>query len=257
MGFEAVQVGELARRTGLTVRTLHHYDEIGLLRPSQHSGAGYRLYTARDIARLQQIVSLRQLGFSLQEIRDCLDRPGYSPLEVVGRHLTQLREQIALQQRLSKWLEGIAARFESAEEVSADQFLQTIEAVMMTEKYFTPEQQAFMQSRREAAGEELLRRQEVEWTELLANIRSEMDAGTDPADAKVQALAKRWNEILHEGTGGDQQIEESVKRLWSEQGDVLAAQHGAQYDPRPVYGYIMKAIAAAKSASCSSEQDRS
>jgi DNA-binding transcriptional MerR regulator len=53
MRFEALKVGELAQRTGLTVRTLHHYDAIGLLRPSLHTEAGYRLYTAGDIARLQ------------------------------------------------------------------------------------------------------------------------------------------------------------------------------------------------------------
>ena len=50
MGFEALKVGELAKRTGLTIRTLHHYDEIGLLKPSLHTEAGYRLYTGRDIA---------------------------------------------------------------------------------------------------------------------------------------------------------------------------------------------------------------
>jgi DNA-binding transcriptional MerR regulator len=81
MRFEALKVGDLARRTGLTVRTLHHYDAIGLLKPSLHSEAGYRLYTAGDIARLQQVLSLRQLGFSLDEVRDCLDRPDFSPLE--------------------------------------------------------------------------------------------------------------------------------------------------------------------------------
>ena len=69
MRFEALKVGELAKRTGLTVRTLHHYDAIGLLKPSLHTEAGYRLYTANDIARLQQVLSLRQLGFSLDEVR--------------------------------------------------------------------------------------------------------------------------------------------------------------------------------------------
>src|SRR6476620_1521247 len=64
MKLEALRVGELAKRTGLTVRTLHHYDEIGLLKPSLHTG--YRLYTATDVARLQQVLSLRQLGFSLE-----------------------------------------------------------------------------------------------------------------------------------------------------------------------------------------------
>ena len=83
MGFEALKVGELAKQTGLTIRTLHHYDEISLLKPSLHTAAGHRLYTAADIARLQQVLSLRQLGFSLEQVRDCLDRPGFSPLEVI------------------------------------------------------------------------------------------------------------------------------------------------------------------------------
>src|SRR4026209_262928 len=89
MKFEAMKVGELARRTGLTVRTLHHYDEIGLLKPSLHTDAGYRLYTAADVARLQQALSLRQLGFSLEEVCDCLDRPDFSPLEVIHLHLAR------------------------------------------------------------------------------------------------------------------------------------------------------------------------
>jgi DNA-binding transcriptional MerR regulator len=74
MQFEALKVGELARRTGFTVRTLHRYDEIGLLKPSLHSDAGYGLYTAADVARLQQVLSLRELGFAQKEVRDCLSR---------------------------------------------------------------------------------------------------------------------------------------------------------------------------------------
>jgi DNA-binding transcriptional MerR regulator len=69
------KVGELAKQTGLSVRTLHYYDEIGLLSPSQRTEAGHRLYTADDIVRLQQVKSLRHLGFTLKEIRDYLNRP--------------------------------------------------------------------------------------------------------------------------------------------------------------------------------------
>src|SRR5436309_5677675 len=107
MRFEGLKVGELARRTGLTVRTLHHYDDIGLLKPSLHTEAGHRLYTADDVARLQRVLSLRQLGFPLEEIRDCLNRPDFSPLEVIGLHLGRLREQIELQRKLCKRLEAI------------------------------------------------------------------------------------------------------------------------------------------------------
>ena len=76
MRFEALKVGELAKRTGLTVRTLHHYDEFGLLKPSLHTAAGHRLYTGEDVVRLQQVLSLRQFGFSLEEVRDFLNRAG-------------------------------------------------------------------------------------------------------------------------------------------------------------------------------------
>lgn len=243
MTFDALKVGELAKRTGLTVRTIHHYDEIGLLKPSMYSEAGYRLYTAADVIRLQQVLSLRQLGFSLEEVRDCLDRPGFAPLEVIGLHVARLREQIDMQRKLCERLEAIAAGFRTAEEVSADEFLQAIEVMTMIEKYFTPEQHEWIQSRREEAGEEATRQMQEEWAELIAEVRAEMDAGTDPQDAKVQALAKRWVSMVHRTTGGDPAVEQALQRLWDEQGGTLAAQHGPQFDPRPVFGYITKAIA--------------
>lgn len=65
---DAYEVGELSRRTGITVRTLHHYDQIGLLIPSDRSLAGYRRYSREDVARLQRILLYRELGFSLDRI---------------------------------------------------------------------------------------------------------------------------------------------------------------------------------------------
>src|SRR5438552_5766314 len=124
MPFEALKVGELARRTRLTIRTLHHYDEIGLLKPSLHTEVGHRLYAAGDVARLQQVLSLRQLGFSLEEVRACLDRPDFSPLEVIRLHIARLRQQIELQRGLCERLEALTEHFRPAGEVSADVFLQ-------------------------------------------------------------------------------------------------------------------------------------
>src|SRR5437879_944164 len=140
MRFTALKVGELAKRTGLTIRTLHHYDEIGLLRPALHTESGHRLYTAGDLARLQQVLSLRQLGFSLEEVRDCLDRPGFSPPEVLRLHVARLREQIELRQKLCERLEVLAGYFRATGEVPAEEFIRTIEVMTMTEKYYTPQQ---------------------------------------------------------------------------------------------------------------------
>jgi DNA-binding transcriptional MerR regulator len=252
MRFEALKVGELARRTGLTVRTLHHYDAIGLLKPSLHTEAGYRLYTAGDITRLQQVLSLRQLGFSLEEIRACLDQPAFSPLDVIGLHIARLRGQIESQRKLCERLETLAVHLRAAGEVSADEFLHTIEEMTMmetmAEKYFTPEQLKLIKEGREKAGPDYLERKQEEWAELIALIRAEMDKGTDPADEKVQALAQRWQDLLNQSTGGDPAIREAMKRLWEEQGDNLSAQFGPKYDSRPIWGYINRASAAAKSS---------
>ncbi|HUS17961.1 MAG TPA: MerR family transcriptional regulator, partial [Chloroflexia bacterium] len=125
----AMRVGQLAQQTGLSVRTLHYYEEIGLLAPARHTESGYRLYATADIARLQQIKSLRQLGFGLEEIRHCLAGPGFSPQRVITMHLARLREQMALQQRLYRRLEAIAAGLQAAEEVSAEQFIRAIEEI--------------------------------------------------------------------------------------------------------------------------------
>jgi len=230
MPVEALKVGELARRTRLTVRTLHHYDEIGLVKPSLHTEAGHRLYVARDIARLQQVMSLRQLGFSLEEVKSCLDRDGFAPLDVIRMHVARLREQIDLQQRLCAGLEGLALYFEQAGDVSAEAFLKTIEVMTMTEKYYTAEQMEYLAKRREIVGEERMKQAPNDWANLIAEYRAEMEKGTDPADLKLQALEKRRAALIAEFTGGDKGIEQSLGQLWKEQGKNLAAQYG--YDPK-------------------------
>jgi MerR family transcriptional regulator, thiopeptide resistance regulator len=246
MRSEALKVGELARRTGLTVRALHHYDEIGLLRPSWHTESGHRLYTAVDVARLQQVLSLRQLGLSLEEIRDCLDRPGFSPMEVIRLHVARLRQGIARQQALCARLEAIAAHLEAAEAVSADEFLRTIEEMTMIESYYTPEQLDDLKKRGEQLGRERIERSHEEWAELIAEVRAEKEKGTDPSAPEVQAMARRWMSLIGAFTGGDPGIERSLGRLWEEQGDAIVAQHGSRYDARDVMEYIGRAMAAAQ-----------
>ncbi len=88
-------VGQVARQFDLTVRTLHHYDEIGLLTPSDRSRAGYRLYTAEDLTRLQHVVVYRRLGFALEEVALLLDHP-----ESAEQHLR--RQRAAVMSRLDE-----------------------------------------------------------------------------------------------------------------------------------------------------------
>jgi MerR family transcriptional regulator, thiopeptide resistance regulator len=93
----AFTVGELAKLTGITVRTLHHYDEIGLVQPSDRSRAGYRLYDDGDVLRLQQVLLYRELGLPLDQIAAVLDDPGHSARASLLEHrevLVQKRARI-------------------------------------------------------------------------------------------------------------------------------------------------------------------
>src|ERR1035437_8549229 len=78
-----LRVGDLAKATGLSVRALHHYEEIGLLPPSTRNDAGHRVYSEKDIEKLQQIISLKQLGLSLGDIGRCLKEKAPSLLETI------------------------------------------------------------------------------------------------------------------------------------------------------------------------------
>ncbi|MCA8975198.1 MAG: MerR family transcriptional regulator, partial [Planctomycetes bacterium] len=104
---EILKIGELATRTGLTVRALHHYDEIGLLSPSRRTASGHRLYTGGDVARLLRIRSLQQLGMTLDEIRACLDDREFTVVEVLDRNIVRLRQQAAESERLCARLERL------------------------------------------------------------------------------------------------------------------------------------------------------
>jgi MerR family transcriptional regulator, thiopeptide resistance regulator len=177
-------------------------------------------------------------------VRECLDRPDFSPLEVIGLHVGRLREQIELQQRLCERLDAIATHLRAAGEVSADDFLKTIEEMTMIESYYTPEQMEYLKKRKEQVGDERIQQVQKEWPELIAQVRAEMQKGTAPTAPEVQELARRWKGLINEFTGGDPGIERSVGKLWKEQGDNLVAKHGTEYDSRDVFEYIGQAIAA-------------
>ena len=94
-------------------------------------------------------------------------------------HAARLREQIALQSKLCERLDAIAAHLRAAGEVSADDFLQTIEEMTMIENYYTPEQMEYLKKRKEQVGDDRIQQVQQEWPELIAQVRAEMQKGTD------------------------------------------------------------------------------
>jgi DNA-binding transcriptional MerR regulator len=116
------RIGEVAERTGLTRRTLRHYDELGLLVPAARSWSDYRLYDEADLLRLLQIQNLKALGLSLPEIADALADPELDATATLRSHLAHLKERIAAEQRLADRLQSLAG----TDERSWDDVLATI-----------------------------------------------------------------------------------------------------------------------------------
>jgi DNA-binding transcriptional MerR regulator len=218
MTAEHHRIGELARVAGVTVRTLHHYDELGLLTPSERTQGGHRLYTAEDVQRLYRLLALRSLGLPLEEIRTLLE-DDCGVAATVQRHRARVEQQIAalteLRDRLERLLDG--------GEHSNQRFLEALEAMSMFEKYYTPEQLQQLEERRKQFGPEQIKAVEDEWKDLYAQVRRHRESGTDPADPAVQALVTRSGELIRMFTGGDPGIEASLKRMYEQEGPERAS----------------------------------
>ncbi|MHA6512645.1 HEAT repeat domain-containing protein [Tessaracoccus sp. Z1128] len=118
----ALRIGEVARRTGLSQRTLRHYDELGLLVPSGRSSADYRLYSHEDLVRLLAIQHLKSLGLSLGEVRSALDDPAVDAPAMLGQHAAAVERRIAAEQDLLGRLRAL----QSAAEAGWDDVLDAI-----------------------------------------------------------------------------------------------------------------------------------
>lgn len=238
------KVGELAARTGLTVRTLHHYDAIGLLSPSGRTGSahgsGHRLYTAADVARLHQIICLKQLGFSLEQVKEYMTRADYDPRAVVRLHLEKVRQQAAELAELGDRLEALADTLDSVDEVSPDTFLETIEVMTMIEKYYTPEQLKQLEERRNVGGPEMeaaIQKGPQMWADLFTDVQAAMDACVDPTDAKAKPLAERWLALVMGFTGGDPGIFASLRAMYQNEDNVRGMDVKAM---KPMNEYLEK-----------------
>ncbi|MGP3910881.1 MerR family transcriptional regulator [Nonomuraea sp. 10N515B] len=201
------KIGDLAAATGVTVRTLRHFDQIGLLRPAERSAAGHRVYTGDDVRRLYRILALRELRLPLAEIARSLD--GADLRETIARQLEQVEDRLAGQRALRRRLLGLAEALSSAQEPSIDQLIDTMEAMMQAE-HFTPEQLARFGERHRELGQDGFAQRLQELTGLATEAEAHAGRGTDPADPAVQDLARRWTAAVAGLAGGDRSVMSAI-----------------------------------------------
>ncbi|AOJ74217.1 MerR family transcriptional regulator [Burkholderia ubonensis] len=231
-----LKVGELAKRSGLTVRTLHHYHAIGLLTPSARADNGYRLYDRDDIARLHQIQALRRFGLSLAEIGDYLNQPGAPLVDLVAKQITLLDRQIEQSAQLRERLVRLHAQLAEGTEPELADWLTTLELMTVYDKYFSEEELARMPMYRKS------QTGDAEWIALVADVRALYDAGVPPEDERVRALADRWMTLLVRDTNNDPRLLAKLN-LMHEREPSLQAQIGISTALRD---YVLRAVAETK-----------
>jgi DNA-binding transcriptional MerR regulator len=229
------RTGQFAQKAAVSIRTVRYYDRVGLLPPSHHTEAGYRLYTAADFLRLQQILALKFLGFSLAEIRACLQ---------VGP--TALTESLALQKAMMRekrgQLDAIMRTIDETEKllrttghdweaiVNLIQVMQMEQTNDWRKKYFTEAQLQEMEELSKASYTEEQRKKLAEWGKgwseedqrvasqqwdaVIAELKRLVATGQDPAGAEAQALVARWSDLIQQFTHGDPGIAQGLNNLY-------------------------------------------
>lgn len=222
-------VGQAASRLGLTRRTLHHWDEIGLVSPSLRSHGGYRLYVATDIVRLQRALVYRELGIPLDTIRELLDARTADPTEPLRAQQEQIRERITRLHQMSEGLDRMIRVYEHGTLLTAEQQAAIFGPEWRPEWTYGARErwgdtQQWAEYAERAAGYDM-----ADW-EAIARARSELEDdlarairdGVAPGSAEANALAERHREAFGAAFHVTHEMHVCLGRMFSDDADFAA-----------------------------------
>lgn len=210
---------EFAKRAGVTIRALHHYDRLGLLKPSGRTAARYRVYADRDFVRLEQIVALKFIGFPLSQIGELLRRKDTDVVAALGQQREILAAKRDHLDRAVRAIERAEEAVAKGREPNWEPFRKVIEVIQMQtrkdwmKKYYTEEQLA---SLRQRWTPEVQAESEQGWKSLAADTEAAIAQGAEPEGPVGRQLAERRQALLRMFTRGDPGIEKSLQNLFAD-----------------------------------------
>jgi DNA-binding transcriptional MerR regulator len=239
------RASEFAELAGVTVRTLHHYDRLGLLKP-RRNGSGYRLYRESDLERLEQVVALKFLGLPLKDIRELLDSaPAELPdaLHMQRRALEEKRRLLDRAIAAIREAETVVATERRAGTAVLKKIIEVIEMQQNNDwtKYANEAAREKLAARQGEWSPELQERVSKQWIELIADVQAAMDAGEHPASPKARALATRWKGLVEGFTKGDPDLTEAASNAWKDRAN-WAKPMQEQAQPFKITSEMMKFI---------------
>jgi len=218
-------IGELAKACGVTVRALHHYDEIGLLSAGRRTASGHRRYIEEDVRRLYRIRALQMLGLPLAEIGVALETPADdigSLRTLLERQLLNPSQHAEQVQAVQDRIRDLLSRIDGADMPAPEQFMATLEMITMLENYFTPEQRQELAGRRAELGSDSIDAAKVRWAALVEEGLRHVENGTPVTDPSIREWARAWDEIgsmFHRG----EETKAAARSMWQDNKTALSA----------------------------------
>jgi MerR family transcriptional regulator, thiopeptide resistance regulator len=244
-------IRQFAALTGVTVRTLHHYDRLGLLSPAQRTESGYRLYSNDDLVRLERIMVLRYIGLSLQQVSDILSHPHAGEQDLSALLETQaiiLREQRERISRVIRAVEQAAQSLAAAQTPDWQLFQSIVKEVSMQEnkewpnKYYSESALQALDQRTSEWSPDLQQQYTRQWNELFAKVEAAIAANEDPASPKAQDLASQWKGLVGQFTGGNPEIQRGLNAMYNDEQN-WPEERRQQHSVKPeIMNFIRKAL---------------
>lgn len=235
------RINEVLQLTSVSLRTLHYYDEINLLSPSYRTEGGHRLYTNNDLLKLQQIVTLKFMGFSLKKIQQLLSDSTFNMHESLKIQAELVKKEALRMEAVSKLLEHMVCN--GADKIVWEKLINIIEILQLNEndrqqwyqKYLTQSELDEMNELLSGYTDGFWKDYHKRWADLFAEVRQHLH--TEPESEVGLQLARKWIELSKEVYAEKPELR---KKLWDGYRAGIIPENQLEYD-QEVISYISRA----------------
>ena len=220
------RIQQFAQLAGVTVRTLHHYDRLGLLKPRHRTDGGYRLYAMKDLAQLQRIQVLRYIGLPLREIGEILGHADAiateSLPEMLSRQASVLRERRDGLDRVLRAVEHAERKLQSGTSPDLSFYTTILKEIEMqethnwTRKYYSDSAQQMIDERARNWTPELQAQADESWSKMFARVEAAIADHVAPESTEGRAIADAWMELVGQFTGGNPEVLDGLTKLYND-----------------------------------------
>lgn len=204
-----LKIGEVSHMVGISIRTLRYYDEIHLLKPAQITDKGYRLYNLGNVSRLYQILSLKEMGFKIDDIISIMNDPKMDIHTFIQLHITRTQEEIANRQLLLGKLTLLSDSLQAGDPIQMEEFLATA-SFLQTAGNLRISSEQFENLKNRGSVLATDRELSDEWVRFIHNLTDCYKRNAPASDTIAQKCLTYWTKWNHDVVGSDLSLGESI-----------------------------------------------